>query len=211
MKRLAVPIGLCVSLAAIPVSASPFRFDELARTKRVESFSVSPDGRWIAFSLATADLDANRMRSAIWLVSSSSGESRSLTSGQMRDSDPKFAPDGKSLAFLSDRDGGSQVWVLDLAGGEPRQATSFPTAVNDYKWSPDGKWFAVTADVFPDCRDVLCLEKRVAERRQAKTEARVAERLLFRHWNEWKDGMRSHIWKVPAAVSAESADRKQRR
>ena len=108
------------------------------------------------------------------------------------------------MAFLSNRDGGSQIWLLDLSGGEPRKVTSFPTEINDYKWSPDGRWFVVTSDVFPDCADVACLGRRVEERKKAKIKGRIAERLLFRHWDSWKDGTRTHIWKVPAVASAEA-------
>jgi dipeptidyl aminopeptidase/acylaminoacyl peptidase len=196
--------GLCAVSTAAPAAARPFRFEELAKVKRMESFSLSPDGRWIAFSLATTDLDENRLRSGIWLLPAGGGDSRPLTSGEKRDSDPKFSPDGKSLGFLSDRDGSSQIWVLNLAGGEPRRATSFPTEVNDYRWSPDGRWFLVTSEVFPDCSDTPCLQKRVEERKKAKIKARVAERLLFRHWDSWKDGLRTHIWKVPVDASAEA-------
>ncbi len=158
IRRLALLGGLCAGLGVSPLpAAGPFRFDELARVARVGAFSLSPDGRWIACAVATADLEENRMRSAVWMVPSSGGEARKMTLGEKRDSDPKFSPDGKKLAFLSNRDGGSQIWVLDLSGGEPQKKTSFPTEINAYKWSPDGNWFVVTSDVLPDCADVACL------------------------------------------------------
>jgi len=195
-------LALFVSLlsAAAPSAGGegrPFRFDELAKVQRVGGFSLSPDGKWIAYAISTPDVEENRSRSAIWLVSSSGGDARKLTSGEKRDSDPRFSPDGKKLAFLSNRDGSSQIYLADLSGGEPVKATSFPTEVNGFVWSPDGKWFVITSDVFPECSDTACLEKRLKEREKAKVEARVAERLLFRHWDSWKEGMRTHIWTVP--------------
>ena len=129
-----------------------------------------------------------------------------MTSGEKRDSDPKFSPDGGRLAFLSNREGGSQIWVMDLAGGDPVKATVFPTEVNGYGWSPDGKWFLFTSDVFPDCADAACDEKKFKERAQSKTKARVAERLLFRHWDSWKDGTRTHIWKIPVGAGPAAVD-----
>jgi dipeptidyl aminopeptidase/acylaminoacyl peptidase len=89
----------------------------------------------------------------------------------------------------------------DDGGGEPRNATRFPTGVNAYKWSPDGKWLVITSDVFPDCEDTGCLERRVEEREKAKIAARISERLLFRHRDSWKDGTRTHVWKVSARGS----------
>ena len=207
IRRLSLLGALCASLTAVPIlAAAPFRFDELVRVARVGAFSVSPDGRFLACAVATADVEENRMRSGIWMLPAAGGEARKMTSGEKHDSDPKFSPDGTKLAFLSNRDGGSQIWVLDLSGGEPQKKTSFPTEISAYKWSPDGNWFVATSDVFPDCSDVRCLEKRVKEREKAKVKARLAERLLFRHWDNWKDGSRTHIWKIPVSVNGVAVD-----
>jgi dipeptidyl aminopeptidase/acylaminoacyl peptidase len=191
--------------AAAAASGRPFRFDEIAKTGRVGGFSLSPDGQSIVYTVGTPDVDENRTRSVLWLQSVAAGEPRRLTSGEKRDSDPKFSPDGGKLAFLSNRDGGSQIYVLDLAGGDPAKASSFPAEVNNFRWSPDGKWFVFTANVFPDCPDASCNEKKFKEREKSKTKARVAERLLFRHWDGWKDGLRTHIWKAPVSGPASAA------
>ena len=197
--------ALAAAADAAPGSGRPLRFDELAKVKRLGGFSLSPDGRWVAYALTTADVEENQSRSAIWLQPLPEGEPRALTAGDKRDSDPKFSPDGKRLAFVSNREGGAQIWLLDLAGGDPAKATSFPTEVNGYQWSPDGKWFVVASDVFPECSDAACNEGKLKQREKSKTKARVAERLLFRHWDSWKEGRRTHVWKVPVSGPASSA------
>jgi dipeptidyl aminopeptidase/acylaminoacyl peptidase len=196
---------LCALLVAQPMAGAtqrPVRFEELAKIQRLGSFSVSPDGALVAFALATPDEEANVSRSAIWIVPSPGGPARRLTSGQMRDADPRFSPDGRKLAFLSNREGGFQIWTLDLSGGDPVKATSFPTGVNGFTWSPDGKWFLIASDVFPECADTACLEKILKAREGAKVKGRVAERLLFRHWDSWQDGTRTHLWKLAVAGGA---------
>jgi dipeptidyl aminopeptidase/acylaminoacyl peptidase len=200
-RRPAAWLGVvCLSSAAVATGQSrPFRFEELARVGRVGSFSLSPDDRWIAYALATPDVEANRSRSAIWLAAVSGGAPRGLTAGDVSDSAPAFSPDGSRIAFLSTREGGSQIWILDLPDGPPRRATGCPTGVDNFMWSPDGKAFVFSAAVFPDCRDAACTKQRLAQREKSPTRARVAERLLFRHWDEWKEGMRTHVWKVPVA------------
>jgi dipeptidyl aminopeptidase/acylaminoacyl peptidase len=206
-RRALVGLLLLFALheAAAAAPGRPFRFDELAKAGRVGGFSLSPDGQSVVYTVGTPDVEENRTRSALWLQSLSGGEPRRLTSGEKRDSDAKFSPDGGKLAFLSNRDGGSQIYLLDLTGGEPAKASSFPADVNGFRWSPDGKWFVFTADVFPDCPDAACDERKFKEREKSKTKARVAERLLFRHWDSWKDGLRTHVWKAPVSGAASAA------
>ena len=194
--------ALCALLCAAALGADaprPLRFEQLARLQRLGGFSVSPDGKRVAFALGSPDVDANTTRSAIWLVDVDAAGSppRRLTSGENRDADPRFSPDGKSLAFLSDRDGGFQIWTLELAGGHPARATSLPTGVDGFTWSPDGRAFFVSSNVFPDCSDAACLERTLKGREKARVKARVAERLLFRRWDSWKEGTRTHIWRIP--------------
>ena len=197
---------LVLFAAAVSGAERPIRFEEMAKLGRVGSFSVSPDGRSVAFAVATPDVEANTSRSAIWMVPVGGGEARRMTSGEKRDADPKFSPDGKKLAFVSNRDGRTQIWVLDLSGGDPARATSFPTEVSDYTWSRDGRSFFVSSDVFPECRDTACLETTLKARENAKVHGRIVETLLFRHWDSWKDGTRTHIWKVPASGPGDAVD-----
>ena len=197
---------LLLFAAAARGAERPIRFEEMAKLGRVGAFSVSPDGRTVAFAIATPDVDANASRSAIWMIPISGGEARRMTSGEKRDSDPGFSPDGHKLAFLSNREGRTQIWVLDLAGGDPVRATSFPTEVSAFTWSRDGRSFFISSDVFPECRDMACLETTLKARENAKVHGRIAERLLFRHWDSWKDGTRTHIWRVPASGPGEAVD-----
>jgi dipeptidyl aminopeptidase/acylaminoacyl peptidase len=205
MRRLAAPLtafaGLCLAVPAARAER-PFRFDDLARLERLSAFSLSPDGKWLAYAVTIPDVDENKSLSAIWIKPAGGGDARRLTRGQFRDTVPTFSPDGRLLAFLSNRGGSEQVWSLDLSGGEPRPATAFVNDIGAFKFSPDGKWFVFTADVFPDCADAACTETRLKDREKSKIKARIAERLLYRHWDSWKDGLRTHIWKVPVGGGA---------
>ena len=120
--RPTVLLAFAAFAAAASGAERPMRFEEMVKLERLGAFSVSPDGREVAFAVSTPDVDANASRSAIWMIPSAGGEARRMTSGEKRDADPKFSPDGRRLAFVSNRDGGSQIWVLNLDGRRSRRA-----------------------------------------------------------------------------------------
>jgi dipeptidyl aminopeptidase/acylaminoacyl peptidase len=170
-------------------------FQDLIRMHRVGEPQISPNGKWVAYSVSTPDLDANRGASNIWLVPVSGGASIQLTQSG-HDSSPVWSPDSKTMAFLSSRDGNSQVYLLSLDGGEAQEFTHLSTGVDMVKWSPDGKNIAFTSSVYPDCKDDACNSARDAEKEKSKVKAHVAEHLLYRHWTHWNEGKRGHLFVV---------------
>jgi dipeptidyl aminopeptidase/acylaminoacyl peptidase len=179
--------------------------DDLLQLQRVAEPQISPDGKWIAYTLATPDIDANRNASNLWIVATSGGTPVQLTRSG-RDSSPAWSPDGKTLAFLSSRGGDSQVYLLAIDGGEPRPLTHLSTAADIVKWSPDGKTIAFTSSVYPDCKDDACNKSREEEKEKNKVMAHVADHLLYRHWNHWQENKRSHLFVVPADGSGAPRD-----
>ena len=180
-------------------------FDDLIQMHRVAEPQISPDGKWIAYTLSTPDMDANRNASNIWIVAAAGGAPVQLTRSG-RDSSPVWSPDGKTLAFLSSRGGDSQVYLLAMDGGEPRQFTHLSTGADIVKWSPDGKTIAFTSSVYPDCKDDACNKSRDDEKAKNKVKAHVAEHLLYRHWDHWQDDKRSHLFVAVADGSSTPRD-----
>ena len=180
-------------------------FDDMIQMHRVGDPTISPDGKWVAFAVATPDMSANRNASNIWIVSTADGEALQLTQSG-HDSSPSWSPDGKMLAFLSSRDGNSQGYVLSLDGGEAHAVTHLSTGADLVKWSPDGKTIAFTSSVYPYCKDDACNKKRDEEKEKNKVKARVYEQLLYRHWDHWFEGKRSHLFVEPADGSGEARD-----
>ena len=102
----ALAASLCANAQA--PAKHPMTFDDMIQLHRVSAPQVSPDGKWVAFAVATPDMQANRNASNLWLISTAGGEAVQLTQSG-HDSAPAWSPDGKTLAFLSSRDGNSQV------------------------------------------------------------------------------------------------------
>jgi dipeptidyl aminopeptidase/acylaminoacyl peptidase len=180
-------------------------FDDLIAMHRVAEAQFSPDGKWVAYMVATPDLEANRNATNLWMAPVAGGEAIQLTRTG-RDSSPQWSPDGKSIAFLSARSGDSQVYLLSMDGGEAHPLTKLSTGADFVKWSPDGKTIAFTSSVFPDCKDDGCNKKRNDEKEKNKVKAHVAENLLYRHWTHWNDGPRAHLFVMPADGNGEAKD-----
>jgi len=206
-SALASALTLACGFASAAQEAAKHRitFDDMIKMHRIAEPQISPDGKWVAYTLATPDMDANRNVTNLWMVSTSGGGPTQLTQSG-HDSSPVWSPDGKTIAFLSARSGEAQVHLLSLAGGEAQRLTKLSTGADLVKWSPDGKTIAFTSSVYPDCKDDDCNKKRAEENENNKVKAHVAEHLLYRHWTHWNEGKRSHLFVIPADGRAAPRD-----
>jgi Tol biopolymer transport system component len=188
--------GRCLQAQTPPKRA--MTFEDLMAMQRIGEPVISPDGRFVAYSVGTTEMEANRIARNIWIVSTTPGsEPRQLTQTG-HDTRPQWSPDGKKIAFLSSRDGTPQVYVMAAQGGSAAKVTSLSTGADNEKWSPDGKSIAFTSNVFPDCSDDACNHSRDEAAEKSKVKARVYDHLLFRHWTHWSSGKRSHLFVVAA-------------
>src|SRR3989441_12866541 len=210
----ALLLGSGLTISAQESAKHPITFDDMIKLHRIAEPQVSRDGKWVAYTVSTPDMETNRGVSNIWVVSTAGGAAMQLTQSG-HDSSPVWSPDGKTLAFLSSRNGDSQVYLLSMEGGESHALTKLSTGADIVKWSPDGKTIAFTSSVYPDCvsrsaaalnNDDECNSKRDAEKEKNKVRAHVAEHLLYRHWTHWNEGKRSHLFVAPADGSAAPRD-----
>ena len=197
---------LLAALLAVPPSLFPgprlaaqkraITFDDYIALKAVSDPQLSPDGRWVAYTVTTNSLQDNRGVARVWLadVATGGGQSRQVTQGPGSDRSPRWSPDGQTLAFLSTRQNGSQIWVLSLAGGEARRVSGLPDGVGELYWLPDGKGFLAVSDIkWPADQEI--------DRRNGSypTDARLWTGLLWRHWDDWRAGRRQHVFRVDFA------------
>jgi dipeptidyl aminopeptidase/acylaminoacyl peptidase len=180
-------------------SGAPFTPEDLGMLKRISDPQASPDGRYLVFVQRDTDVGANKGRATLWLLALATGaRPQQLTDPSGGDSSPRWAPDSRTLYFLSTRSGSQQVWRLVLTGAEARRVTDFPLEVGSFRVSPNGRLLAVSMEVFADCPTLACTRQRLDARAKAKADAQIYDRLFVRHWDRWSDGTRSHLFTAPA-------------
>lgn len=132
-------ISFALPAVAQAQSKRPIALDDIYRTQDLANPQISPDGKWIAYTVTTIDREADKRRTAIWMVNWEGTRSVQLTNAADGGSSPRWSPDGNYLAFLSARPATAkrQIWLLDRLGGEARQLTDVKGEINSYAWSPD--------------------------------------------------------------------------
>ncbi|MFZ0230424.1 MAG: hypothetical protein WAL41_26550, partial [Mycobacterium sp.] len=195
---------MSVLLAAPSFAAKrAFTIEDLYRLRGIEDVHLSPDGGMVVFTLRTDDFARGKRLRHIWLMSADGSNARQFTSGEKGEASPMWSPDGKSIAFISSRDGDDNLYVISMNGGEARKLTSISTGVSDPVWSPDGKSIAFASDVYPECNADEACNKKIADRwSKGPLHAHEADALLYRHWTTWKDGKRTHVFLADVATGA---------
>ncbi|MFH1841990.1 MAG: S9 family peptidase [bacterium] len=171
----------------------PFSVHDMLAMDRISDPQVSPDGKQVVFSVRVTDLEANRGRTDIWLANVDGASTRRLTTDPAGDWNPRWTPDGK-LYFLSSRSGSAQVWTIDPAGGEAQQVTDLPLEVGNLEIVPQLESMIFSLEVYPDALTIQATVDRDVERAAAVTTGQIYDELLFRHWDTWEDGKRSHLF-----------------
>ena len=126
-------------------SAQTPTIDQSLGMQSVQSAEISPDGRYVAYTVQQTNWEDDEFVQQIWIATLSTGERYQLTSGKKSSQSPKWSPDSKRIAFASERDSKRQIYLISPTGGEAAQLTSEDNGVDAFEWAPDGNAIAYTS------------------------------------------------------------------
>jgi dipeptidyl aminopeptidase/acylaminoacyl peptidase len=184
MSTLVRFIALLAALASLPAGKRPITHEDVYQMTRTGRPAVSPDGRWIVYSVAEPNYDPAKSSSDLWIVAPAGGSRpRRLTSTRETESGATWSPDSQRIAFSAKSDGDAveQIYVVPASGGGPTRVTAAPAGAANPRWRPDGKAIlfesAVRSGPPPD-----------------KSTARAFDAMPIRYWNTWLDGSKPHLF-----------------
>jgi dipeptidyl aminopeptidase/acylaminoacyl peptidase len=186
---------------AVPAAARSARagraitFDDFAAMGAVSDPQVSPDGRRVLYAVRTADVSANRRTTATYVVSVAGGTPIRFPDDSTPAAEARWSPDGQRVAYIAH----DRLWIAGADGATPRALTALTAGATGPIWSPDGSRLAFTSAVYPECRDEACNAAHAKAAQQNPVKAHVADHLMYRHWNAWDVGTRSHLFEVAIA------------
>jgi dipeptidyl aminopeptidase/acylaminoacyl peptidase len=193
MKRLLTFCALIFCTASLPAqNQRAITFEDFIAVRSLSDPQFAPDGSSVAFVVTANHLAENRGNSDIWLATLATGAVRRVTWSPVGDSQPRWSPDGRMLAFVSARSGSPQIYLLPVDGGEASRITNLEQPVSNLTWSPDGEWLYFSSDVDwpPDGS---------GEEDPYPTAVMIWEELYYRHWDSWRVGKRSHLFRIAVA------------
>ncbi|MEJ2545709.1 MAG: DPP IV N-terminal domain-containing protein, partial [Calditrichaceae bacterium] len=169
-------------------------FEDFFAMQRLGDVVVSPDAKSIAYTLAIPNVEEDKIITNIWILNLSNLKASRFTEGDKSSSAPAWSPDSKYIYYNYD----GQIWKKAVASGEAVQVTDFAPGAAGIVLNSDGSQFLFTANVYPDCPDEDCNKLKMDEVENSKVKARVIDHLMYRHWNQWKEGKRSHVFMADA-------------
>lgn len=190
-------------------------FETLMSVERIGSPVVAPDGRFAVYVVSIPQLADNRIHRTLYRLDLADGSIAELTPGPGDHYDPAWSPNGEEIAFVSTRGSdGAQLWTMPTNGGEARVLTRGYGGAATPVWSPDGRRIAFVRSVVMTSGDGKGRRTEVAKEPtnaeiyglpHPKSSARIADSLLFRHWDEWRHRHRKHVF-VVEVKSGKSVD-----
>lgn len=190
-------------VAALPLAAQAqrgFTVEDMVKLDRYSSPQLAANGD-VVYAKRVINAEATKATTALW-VKPANAAARQLTPAGWNVNSPSVSADGKTVYFMSGKNGSSQVYAIPLAGGTPKQLTDMAIDVDAYKMSPDNSRVALAMAAFPDCKDDVLACTKARLEKKSPSSGQVFDRMFVRHWDTWNDGRYNRVFVAPVGAKA---------
>ena len=196
LRHAILPLALLFALPGVAQAQRGFTVDDLVALDRYSSPLLAADGKTVVYARRTIDDARSKSSTALWRTTG--GKAVQVTPDGWNVNSPTLSVDGRTVYFLSAKNGSSQLYAIPLAGGTPVQLTDFPIDVDGYKLAPEGRRAAFALSTFADCNsDLACTRTRLDAKAASKASGVLYDRLFVRHWDTWADGRYNRVFIAP--------------
>jgi len=186
--------ALCVATTLSAQAKRAMTFEDFASVRAVGDPQPSPDGRSVLFVVRSIDLPGNRRVAHTFVMPAAGGAARRFPNTEISATEARWSPDGRRIAYVAE----GQLWIADVDGANRRQLAKLTGGASGPVWSPVGDRIAFVSSVYHGCTNDACNAQKEKEKTESKVKAHITDQLLFRHWNAWDEGTRSHLFVVSA-------------
>ena len=168
--------------------ARPMTETDLVMMKRLSAVAASPDGMMLAYQLRETNLEANKGKTDLYVLKLGTTGAQPVmfaSRPEKNEHDADFAPDGKSIFYISNESGSDQIWRYDISSATTTQASNFKPDVSGFEISPDGLKLAIWGDIARDCMEFGCAKDGDTSKPGPGT-GREYDQLMTRHWDQWE-------------------------
>ncbi|MBA3645668.1 MAG: S9 family peptidase [Gemmatimonadaceae bacterium] len=192
-KKLFLAASLLVTpVALVAQTQRAITIQDFEAVKAIGDPQLSPDGKWVLYSVRSTDMAANKRKSVTVMQPVAGGTVKQFPDANTAVTEARWSPDGKWIAYTS----GGQLWVADVAGGNKKQLTSLSDGASGPVWAASGDKIALVSGVYPDCATDACNVARSKAADTMKVHAHIADNLMYRHWNAWTAETHAHLFVV---------------
>lgn len=200
LRTALLPVMIAAALPLAAQAQRGFTVEDMVKLDRYSSPLLAANGD-VVYAKRVVNAEVTKASTALW-VKPANGAARQLTPEGWNVNSPSVSADGKTVYFMSGKNGSSQVYAIPLAGGTPKQLTDMALDVDAYKMSPDNSRVALAMAAFPDCKDDVLACTKARLEKKSPSSGQVFDRLFVRHWDTWNDGRYNRVFVAPVGAKA---------